>query len=359
MSEHNTTSRCAIGVDLGKKRSKVCVMENGVVTREFEVTGTKTAFQRAFGSLPRHRVILEVGAMSPWVSRTLSEMDFRVIVVAATTLKDCFSKGRRKNDRDDARGLAQIAVSCPEMLRVVEHRSEHAQRDLARLHVRATLVEERTRLINTVRGMLGSLGVQLPTCSTAAFVKRVHSTLAKGGEDATLVEPLLRQIEGATKSIRDLEKEIEALAQERYPAIKTLTQVHGVGTQTALTFMLTVTDPKRFRKNRTIGSYLGLVPAQYQSGDSNPQLRITKAGNTELRCLLVQCSQFILGRFGKESDLRRFGLAMAARGGPRSKKRAVVAVARRLAVLLLSLWRTGEIYEPLRNERLRGATLSA
>lgn len=357
MSKCNSDLRCAIGVDLGPKRSTVCVIESGAVVKELEFAGTKAAVRKAFQSLPRHRVIMEVGSISPWVSRELTDLGFEVMVVAATTLKEFYSKGRRKTDRDDAHGLAQIAASCPEMLRVVNHRTEPAQRDLARLQVRAALVDQRTALINTVRGLMRSLGVRLPSCSTAAFGKRARAALEN--EDLTLVDPLLRQIEAATVAIRKIESEVEKLAEERYPASKTLTQVHGVGAQTALTFMLTVTDPKRFKKNRIVGSYLGLVPRQYQSGDSNPQLRITKTGDQDLRCLLVQCAHYMLGPYGKDSDLRRFGLAMAARGGPRAKMRAAVAVARRLAVLLLSLWRTGEVYEPLRNDRLKAVARSA
>lgn len=132
-----------------------------------------------------------------------------------------------------------------------------------------------------------------------------------------------------------------------------LTQVNGVGTLTALTFVLTIGEPERFQRSRTVGAYFGLRPRQRESGDHEPQLHITKAGPPLMRRLLVNCAQYILGPLGQGCDLRRFGLALAARGGKSAKKRAVVAVARKLAVLLHRLWVTGEVYEPLRNARGR------
>ncbi len=349
MSELSKPSRCAIGIDLGTKTSRVCMIEEGAVRREFSVTGTPAAFAKAFEPLPRHDVIMEVGTSSPWVSRLLQKLGFKVQVVAPTILKQVFHRGRRKNDRDDAKALAQIAISCPEIPCGVEHHSEQIQRDLAVVQQRAVLVQVRTLLINSVRGTMSSLGVRIPSCSTAAFPKRASAVLST--QDQRLVEGMMGQIVSLNKEIRTLERQIDEIAAQRYAVTQQLTQVHGVGTLTALVFVLIVVDPKRFKQNRKVGSYLGLVPRQHQSGGSDPQLRITKAGDRQLRCLLVQCAQFILGPFGKDSDLRRFGLEIAARGGKNAKKRAVIAVARKLSVLLLSLWRTGEVYEPLRHEQ--------
>jgi transposase len=130
-----------------------------------------------------------------------------------------------------------------------------------------------------------------------------------------------------------------------------------VGAITATTFVLTVEDPARFPRARAIGSYLGLRPRQADSGTLKPQLHITKAGDKNLRSLLVECAHHILGRLGPDSDLKRWGLKLAERGGKAAKKRAAIAVARKLSVLLLRLWVTGEVYEPLRNSRLKGDLL--
>src|SRR5215813_6310284 len=149
--------------------------------------------------------------------------------------------------------------------------------------------------------------------------------------------------------IRDYNQRIECLAQESYPQVALLKQVKVVGTLIALTFLLTLEDPHRFRKSRDVGCYLGLQPGRRNSGQSEPQMDISKEGDPYLRTLLVQGAQHILGPFGADSDLRRWGLKLAERGGRKGKRRAIVATARKLAVLLHHLWVSGEVYEPLHN----------
>ena len=170
--------------------------------------------------------------------------------------------------------------------------------------------------------------------------------------------PILRMIEHHSGSIARYDRLIEEMGRKKYPETTTLRQVAGVGPITALCFVLTLDDPLRFKNSRAVGAFLGLRPKQDQSGERNPELRITKAGNRELRRLLVQGAQYILGPFGKDTDLRRFGESIAARGGKVAKRRALVAVARKLAVLLHRLWITGEVYEPLRNAKRSKASLA-
>ena len=166
---------------------------------------------------------------------------------------------------------------------------------------------------------------------------------------------LLETIEGLTRTIREMDREVEQVCNTRYPETALLRQVKGVGPITALCFVLTIEDPTRFTKSRSMGAYLGLRPKHRNSGDQQPQLRITKGGDRLMRRLLVSAAHYILGPLGPDTDLRRSGLQMAERGGKSAKKRAVVAVARRLAVLLHRLWVTGEEYEPLRLASLRAA----
>ena len=161
--------------------------------------------------------------------------------------------------------------------------------------------------------------------------------------------PILETIGSLTQRIRDYERELETISREHYPETDLLRQLEGVGPLTALTFVLTVEDPFRFEKSRSVGAYLGLVPASDQSGDSDPQRRISKEGDEMLRKLLVGSAHYILGPFGSDSDLRRHGEKIASRGGKNAKKRAAVAVARKLAVLLHRLWVSGELYDPLYN----------
>ena len=168
------------------------------------------------------------------------------------------------------------------------------------------------------------------------------------------LKPLLESVEELTRKIRALDQQIEQIARERYPETKLLTQVHGVGTLIALTFVLTIDDKERFSRSRDVGCYLGLRPKRSQSGQSEPELRITKEGDAYLRKLLVQAAQYILGHRGPDTDLKRWGTRLAL-GGKRAKKRAVVAVARKLAILLHKLWSCGEVYQPLRNSTARQA----
>ncbi len=171
--------------------------------------------------------------------------------------------------------------------------------------------------------------------------------------------PLLVEIESLSERIHEYDERIQAIAETSYPQVKLMEQVHGVGTLVALTFMLTLEDPHRFQKSRDAGCYAGLQPGRRDSGDSEPQLHISKEGNSYLRTLLVQSAHHIMGPFGTDSDLRRWGLRLSERGGKNAKKRAIVAVARKLAVLLHHLWVSGEVYEPLRNSLRTTAAAAA
>lgn len=200
-------------------------------------------------------------------------------------------------------------------------------------------------LVNCARGMAKSYGERLRSCDPDQFRQQLAGVLSKHLQDA--LNPLLAEVESISKRIQEYEKQIENIAKSRYQETELLRQVHGVGPLTALTYVLTVEDPHRFRRSREAGAYFGLRPKQRESGDSQPQLRITKEGDAYVRKLLVQCSHYILGPFGQDSNLRRWGLKLAERGGKNAKKRALVAVARKLAVLLHKLWVTGEVYQPL------------
>jgi transposase len=163
------------------------------------------------------------------------------------------------------------------------------------------------------------------------------------------LEPLLSAIEELSERICEYNERIEALAQQSYPKVALRKQIKGVGTRIALTYVLTLEDPHRFQKSRDVGGYLGLQPGRRNSGQREPQMHISKEGDPYLRTLLVQGAQHILGPFGIDCDLRRWGLKLAERGGKSGKKRAIVATARKLAVLLHHLWVNGEVYEPLHN----------
>jgi transposase len=258
-----------------------------------------------------------------------------------------------KSDGVDAELLARLGRVDPGLLKPIVHRGEQAQRDRILIQARDGFVRARTQLVNQVRGFAKTLGTRVPSSSTEAFAKRVRETVTKDLFPG--LETLLDTIEQLTTTIRQMDHEVERLCQERYPETKLLRQVPGVGPITALYYVLTIEDPSRFAKSRSVGAYLGLRPKQRDSGEQKPQLRITKAGDALLRRLLVSCAHYILGPFGSDTDLRRAGLRMAERAGSAAKKRAIVAVARRLAVLLHRLWVTGAAYEPLRREAAQAA----
>jgi transposase len=294
---------------------------------------------------------MEVGAHSRWVSQALQELGHEVLVANARKLRVIFDNPR-KGDRADAHTLARLARLDPKLLFPVEHRSAQAQADLTVLHSRDALVRTRTLLINHVRGVVKSTGARISLCSANCFPSKAAASLPETLKPALL--PILETVHSLNQQIHSYDRQIEALSESQYPQSLLLRRVAGVGPITALAFMLTLETPGRFHKSREVGPALGLVPRQDQSGGSNPQLHITKTGNTYLRRLLVSSAQYILGPFGPDCDLRRWGLQLAGRGGKNAKKRAVVAVARKLAIVLHRLWKTGDDYNPEHSSQALG-----
>ncbi len=338
--------RWTVGLDLGDRYSRYAVVdEGGGVVAEGSVATTTVGLQRLCGGWGRRHVALEVGTHSPWVSRLLESLGHRVTVANPRQLA-YLTRSDRKSDRSDARTLARPARLDAALLHPVRHRAAQAQADRALLKARAAVVEARSRLVASARSLAKAWGVRLPACSTPAFPRQAAPQLP--AELRPALEPLLAAIERLTARIRDYDGQVERLGAERYPEVAPLRQVAGVGPQTALAYVLTLDDPTRFARSREVAPYLGLVPRRRQSGERDPRLVITKAGDPMRRRLLVQCAHYILGPFGPDTDLRRWGLRLAGEGSRATKRRAVVAVARKLAVLLHALWVSGAPYEPLR-----------
>jgi transposase len=338
-----------IGLDLGDRSSAYCVLnEAGEIVLEDKVATTPEAMKQVFGSMPRCRIAMETGTHSPWVSRLLTALGHEVIVAHAQKVR-LITKSRRKDDRLDARTLARLARIDPELLSPVKHRSAQAQLHLTEIRARAGLVSARTALVNAARGLVKSYGERLRKCGTQQFRRETTSGLSTGLREA--LDPLLREVESLNERIQEYDRRIEHMSKKTYPETALLKQVKGVGDLIATTYVLTIEDPHRFRKSRDAGCFVGLQPGRRNSGESEPQMHISKEGDEYLRTLLVQGAHYILGPFGEDSDLRRWGKKLSARGGKNAKKRAVVAVARKLAVLLHRLWVSGEEYEPLRNSQ--------
>lgn len=337
-----------IGLDLGDRKHSVCVLDHRreILTEE-TITNTRESLKALSKRHPGALMVMEVGMHSPWLSRFLAGLGHRVIVANPRKVRAIY-QNTRKSDRKDAEMLARLARMDEKLLHPIEHRSEEMQRDLLQIKLRDNLVRQRVDVISAVRFTLKSLGILLRSPNTACFAKYARKSLGGKDSEATLalIEPSLNVIDAMTQQIRQLEAGIEELATKKYVETELLTQICGVGTITSLTFVLTIGDPARFRRKRDVAAYLGLIPKRDQSGDSDKQLRISKAGDSYLRRLLVSAAQYILGPFGPDCHLKRQGLKLAERGGPRAKKKAVVAIARKLAVLMLTLWHDEVIYKP-------------
>ena len=337
-----------VGLDVGDRYTHVHALgAGGEVLREQRIRTTALALSSALGDLPPARVVLEAGPRSPWLSRVVADLGHEVVVANPRQVA-LIAGNQRKTDRLDAAWLARLGRFDPELLAPIRHRSEQSQHDLAVVRARDALVRTRTLLINHVRGAVKACGAALPSCTARAFHRKAAEHIPGGLRPALL--PLVEAVGELTARIATAGREVEALC-EAYPETAALRQVRGVGPITALT----IEDTARFPKNREVGAYLGLVPRQRDSGERAPQLGIGKSGDAGLRRLLVQAAHYILGPFGPDTDLRRWGERYAGTGAGNAKKRAVVAVARRLSVLLLALWKTGEVYEPLRQAAARSA----
>jgi transposase len=332
-----------VGIDLGDSSSSYCMLnEDGEEVERGRIKTTEAGFRRHFEGVGKYRMVMECGTHSPWVSRLLQQLGHQVIVANSRKV-EAITGNVSKNDDNDAEGLAHLGHCDPFLLSPIHHRSAERQRDLNLLRARDTLVRARTMIINSVRGLVKSAGARLPKCATTAFAEKVREAIPAELNDLAL--PLLQQVQQLSDQIKVLDRKIEKL-DERYPEIKVLRTAPGVGPLVAAGYVLTLNGVEALEESRQAGPYLGLRPRQGQSGNSDPQHRISKTGNGYLRHLLVQAGQYILGRFGPDSQLRRWGLKLASSGGKRGKKRAVVAVARKLAVILHSMWRHKAAFQP-------------
>lgn len=339
-----TSPTLTIGCDLSDKFSVLCVLDGDRVER-LRLRTTKAALGRYFAVLgQRAHVVIEVGPHSRWVAQLLSGHGHRVTVANPRRLK-VISTSDSKDDWRDAELLARLGRADLALLAPVTHRSDAAQSELSVLKARDLLVKTRTKLVNFVRAVVKASGDRIPKCTAEGFHRRTRLAVPEALRPA--LDPIYATLETVAAQIRELEKTIEQVAASD-PDVAVVSQIDGVGTLTAVAFMRTLGDKHRFRSSRTVGAFLGLRPRRNQSGDDDPQLRITKAGDGFVRCLLVNAANYILGPFGKDTDLRRWGLRLAERGGKNARKRAKVAVARKLAVLMHRLWVTGKEYEPLR-----------
>jgi len=336
-----------IGLDVGDRNSSICVLDaDGEVIEESVIRTTRIAIQSRFGGRERMRVVLETGTHANWLYDELEGLGHEVVVANARRVR-AICEADQKNDRSDAEQLARLGRADKRLLSPVDPRSLETRTDLEVVRARAQLVAIRTQLVNHVRGAVKPMGARMPKCSTESFHK-----LELPSELAAELKPLMELLKATNAAIEEYDDRITKLAEERYPQTTVLRQVKGVGPITSLCFVLTIGNPGRFKDSRRVAAYFGLTPRQRHSGQSDPQLRITKSGDSMMRTLLVQCAQHILRRSSPDTALKRFGTRLAKRGGKTPEQRAAVATARKLSVLLLALWKNGEQYEPLRGSSM-------
>lgn len=356
VAANNAISSITLGIDLGDKKHAVCALDaSGAVLEESTIANQRERLQKLSKKYPGARIVIEVGSHSPWISRLLESLGHEVFVANARKVRAIYTN-TRKSDKVDAMMLARIGRMDPELLHPIRHRCEQAQRDLLHIRLRDNLVRQRVDIVCGVRFALKSLGISPAKANSRTFAGQTRKLL--DASDPLLlasVAPSLQVIDILTDKIRELDRLVEQVCEESYPQTKLLRQITGVGPITSLTYVLTLGDPASFASSRDVGAYLGLVPRRDQSGAIDKQLRISKTGDSYLRSLLVGSAQYILGPFGPESDLREHGLALAGRGGRGAKKKAVVAIARKLAVLMHALLTSGGDYQPQRQPTAQAA----
>jgi transposase len=342
------TTKMTLGIDLGDKHSHCCLLDgDGTVLQRERIVTQKSAIQRFFGkhaAEAQPKVVIEAGVHSRWVSELARQAGLEIVVANPAHVRLIYGSNT-KTDRFDAEALARLARVDVKLLHPITHRSRQAQADLALLKSRDILVRTRKIHINHVRAVVKAAGGRVVACDADAFVRRADEDIPDELRPALVhVLAIIRTI---TDQLKLVDRAIERVAAVSYPETARLSQVPGVGPITSMAFVLSIEDASRFPRARDVGAYLGLVPRRDQSGARDPSLRITKAGNAFLRRLLVNCAHYIAGPFGPDTALKRFAERLGPQGSVR-RKRAVVAVARKLAVLLMRLWQSGETYEPLR-----------
>jgi len=345
-----------VGLDVGEKFIHFNELSaEGEVVEEGRFRCTADKLRERFENVEPRRVVLEVGSHSRWVAEQVSELGHTVLLLDPRRLK-LIAGTLYKDDKIDATVLAMLGWKVPEMLKTVRLRPLDDQQALTLVRSRAALVESRTKLVNTVRGVLKPYGIRLSKEGrSSTFARAAEETLPP--DKLALVAPMLAIIEQLNAAIKQYDAQAKELLPQLAPDAVHLTGITGVGALTVLYFVALVGDPHRFGNSRDIGAYLGLCRRRADSGDYQSQLRITKAGDSYMRALLANCASYILGPFGQDCDLRRWGLGRIGDGNTKQsraeKKKTLTAVSRKLAVLMLTLWKSGAAYDPLYEAKRR------
>ena len=350
-----------IGADVSDRTTKICVMtkaEGGErrIVVETTCATTKAGFEEALSKFDRSwPVVFETGTHCRWMDRLFKEMGFKTIVGNPGKIPS-ITKSNTKNDRNDARELARLAIADPAMLHPVFLRDEVYQQMLRFQHARNMLISQRTQTINQIRGFAKSMGHRIECSSTEKFHELSKADWPRELEECAW--PLMGVLKTVNLKIKAYDRLIERLAErpEFKPMVERVREVYGVGAIGSTVFVAAIGGrPDRFDHARDVGPYLGMTPKQDQSGDDDKQLHITHAGADIVRATLVECAGVVMMSNAKDTDLKLKGLRIAMHGGGIAKKKAKVAVARALAVTMLALLKDPEReYVPLSEEGRKG-----
>jgi transposase len=328
-----------VGLDVSQKLTAICVVDGGghriwrgVCASEpklIEATVRRQAGEDA-------RIGIETGPMTPWLVHELRGCGLDVVCLDARHARAALKMQLNKTDQNDAEGLAQIVRTG--WYRSVHVKSFDSHRARALLGARAQLVGMTTRLSNHIRGVLKTFGLLPGAMRGLRFDRRVEVLLADRPDVAPIVQPMLIAWRQLRQQIVTFDKALRALVRHS-PACRLLMSVPGIGVLSALAYVSTIEDPARFGRSRSVGAHLGLTPRQYQSGEIDRTGRISKCGDALVRTLIYEAAGVILTRVKRASPLKEWGTAIAKRSGP---GKARVALARKLSVILHSIWRSGE-----------------
>jgi len=333
------------GMDLHQWHTDVCVLgDDGVVQERARFLTNRERLERFFRGRKPMRVVMEAGGSSPWVARLVESCGHEVLVCNPRNVR-VIAESTLKTDERDAETLARLARLDEGVLGSVRPRSEEAQQLRNELKVRGALVETRTKLINTTRGILRAMGYVVHGGSSRKFTGRVRQ-MELPDELARTVMPLLSQIDSVSEEIGRCEEKLQERVKEM-PEVRLLEEIPGVGPIVALYFVASVDDPDRYLSPRNVASFFGLRPVMRSSGKRSYYGRITRHGDPEMRRLLIQAAHALM-RSNTRCRLQDWARDLEARKG---KAKAMVALARKLAVLMVRLWRAGEVFEPYPNQK--------
>lgn len=311
--EEETTMDYFAGLDVSLEKTHICVLDrDGRVVHEATATSSPEAITVALAAAPAcMRVVFETGRMAPMLYHGLTELGVAVVCIESRQAYQALKTlATHKTDRNDARGLAQLARTG--FFKPVHVKSLPAHAVRALIMARKKLVGQRVTLENQIRGLAVVFGVRLPRGLSPAFVEQV--------------------LDG------DMKKPVHASE-----ACRRLMTIPGVGQLTALAFSAAIDDPARFRHSRDLGAYLGLVPRRYQSGEVDYVGSISKVGDRRVRTLLYEAANVMLTRYKGELKLKDWALAIAKRS---TMRKARIALARRLAIIMHAMLRDGTEFQP-------------